>query len=80
MKSRSRSVTVGSSGQGAWSFIIQEVLVFVRRSSTHRLNIVDVDNDANAIDDARKWSLCHSCLLKQSRQESKNDMKKSESK
>ena len=49
--SRSRSVILDGSEQGAswqmcvWSFICLEALIFEKRSWTHRLNIVDVDNN-----------------------------------
>ena len=73
MKSRSRSVMVNGSGQDAswqmcvWSFISLEALMFEKQSLTHRLNIVAAD----ANDDTGKWSLCHSCLLKQLWQKAK---------
>ena len=45
----------------------------------HKLNIDDDandDNDANTNDDTGKWSLCTSCLLKQSGQKKKKKKKK----
>ena len=63
MKSRSRSVTVNGSGQGA-SWRMYEV-PFVFQKEMHRLVIVD---DDNAESDTGKWSLYLFFVLKQSQQ------------